>query len=174
MTDIYVLQLEHSKVYVGKSDDVKERYKAHCEGRGAAWTKVHKPIKILKTFKSTSPIDEDRTLKEMMLKYGIDNVRGGVYCQLMLPKSTRLHLEKEIMGATDRCYRCGKTGHYASGCRDPSLVIKRKRENSQICPRCGRNGHSVENCYVKKHKNGTMLTDSQPVNPVKSSWCTIL
>ncbi len=51
MTDktwwIYLLQCENNKTYAGSSVDVEARFANHVNGKGAKFTKINKPIKIL-------------------------------------------------------------------------------------------------------------------------------
>ena len=42
------LKLDEEKYYVGKSNNVKKRYKEHITGNGSAWTRMYKPISIHK------------------------------------------------------------------------------------------------------------------------------
>lgn len=83
---LYVLKLEHGKYYVGISRNVKRRFSEHKEGKGAEWTKIHKPIKILEDiqlmFCSYTKVKsyEDNKTVELMKRYGRENVRGGIYC----------------------------------------------------------------------------------------------
>jgi hypothetical protein len=42
--EVYVLELEDNKFYVGKSSLKEERIKRHTNGYGSAWTKKYKPI----------------------------------------------------------------------------------------------------------------------------------
>lgn len=51
-----------------------------------------------------------------MLAYGIDNVRGGSYCQVNLAPNTVSHLERELHGVEDRCFECGSRDHYLVDC----------------------------------------------------------
>lgn len=116
LTTIYILKLREGKYYVGKSDNVDKRFEQHLEGEGSAWTKKYSPIKIEKTFPKSSPFDEDRYVKEYMATYGVDNVRGGAYTQINLGSDVTAQIEKEIRGATDKCMKCGETGHFVANC----------------------------------------------------------
>lgn len=115
MTIIYILELEHGKYYVGKTDDVDKRYQQHLNGRGTYFTRIHKPVRILKIVPDASDFDEDRYVKEMMADHGIDNVRGGSYSN-NLTREQITALEREIRGARDLCLRCGRAGHFIEKC----------------------------------------------------------
>ena len=68
MGTIYVLRLEGEKYYVGKSDNVLNRYEQHVSGSWSAWTRTYKPITIEKTIVHASPFEEDKITKEYMSK----------------------------------------------------------------------------------------------------------
>jgi predicted GIY-YIG superfamily endonuclease len=70
MTNIYILRLEGGKYYVGKSEDVINRYQQHMNGGGSSWTRKYKPISLEKTIENASPFEEDKITKEYMSKYG--------------------------------------------------------------------------------------------------------
>ena len=65
---IYVLQLKHGCFYVGKSDNPYKRLTQHKNGRGSAWTRLHKPIRMVKKIKMTSTLQEDQITEEWMKK----------------------------------------------------------------------------------------------------------
>tara|TARA_R110002049_G_scaffold28977_3_gene98691 strand:+ start:31325 stop:31921 length:597 start_codon:yes stop_codon:yes gene_type:complete len=141
---IYVLALEHGKFYVGMSDDVKKRVKQHFDGLGSFWTKKHKPLEHIKTYKTHG---EDYHVIKMMYEHGIQNVRGGSFSKLQLTSSD-VDLAKRMMRTQyNLCYKCGKPGHFTREC-------KRKQ-----CDRCGRNNHNTENCYAKTTVDGAYLFD---------------
>jgi predicted GIY-YIG superfamily endonuclease len=128
-TNIYVLLLEKGKYYIGKSNDVFKRCMEHFEGSGSCWTKKYKPLKLEKTIENVSPFEEDKITKEYMLKYGIENVRGGTYTQIELTESQIKLINNELRGAMDECLKCGKKGHFASEC-----VYHKQNKNSRVVP----------------------------------------
>jgi putative endonuclease len=44
---LYLLQCENNKTYTGIAVDVEQRFKNHQTGKGAKFTRMNKPIKIL-------------------------------------------------------------------------------------------------------------------------------
>lgn len=44
---VYILLCSDNSLYTGISDDVEGRFKDHLAGKGAKYTKSHKPLKIL-------------------------------------------------------------------------------------------------------------------------------
>lgn len=83
---LYVLELQHGCWYVGMSRNVDRRFKAHQKGK-TMWTKEHPPIKIhevretgLNSDSEAAKLEDELTL-EYARKYGVDQVRGGGYCQ---------------------------------------------------------------------------------------------
>jgi len=128
-TTIYILKLRGGKYYVGKSDNVQKRFQQHLEGEGSAWTKKYSPINIEDTIPNSSPFDEDRYVKEYMAKYGVENVRGGAYTQISLGDDITAQIEKEIRGATDKCMKCGETGHFVSNCSETAKAEESQEED---------------------------------------------
>lgn len=125
-TNIYVLCLQGGNYYVGKSDNVTNRYEQHVKGYGSAWTKKHKPLWLEKTYENVSPFQEDSITKEYMSKYGIDKVRGGSYCEIQLSDFHREALNMEIWQAKDLCTQCGRKGHWVKDCRATTDVSGNK------------------------------------------------
>lgn len=44
---VYILLCEDKSLYTGSTNDVEKRFEAHRNGKGAAYTKSHKPVKII-------------------------------------------------------------------------------------------------------------------------------
>jgi len=171
MVFIYVLKLKDNKYYIGKTSNPSFRLENHFNQNGSAWTKKYKPIKI-EYAKNGDKFDEDKLTKQYMEKYGIGNVRGGTYCQITLSNETIEMISKELNSGTNKCYKCGKVGHYIKNCPYEQVEVEvwccnycskefssqggcRMHENMHCkkkpkhCTRCNRNGHTVSQCYAK-------------------------
>ena len=116
MVNIYVLRLIEGKYYVGTAGNVVCRINSHFRGEGVDWTRKYRPIDIEEVIPNQSYIDEDTITKKYMLKYGIDNVRGGTYCGMRLGYDEYRLLKKEMMSAGNRCYRCASKDHKFREC----------------------------------------------------------
>ncbi len=46
---VYILLTEDNTLYCGYTDDVERRFKLHQEGKGAKYTRSHRPVKIVYT-----------------------------------------------------------------------------------------------------------------------------
>jgi len=118
MVFIYILQLENKKYYIGKTLNPDFRLEQHFNSSGSQWTKKYKPYKVIKIIPNCDNFDEDKYTLKFMEKYGINNVRGGTFCELKLNKDNIKTIKKMINGSTDKCYICGENGHFAK------IVIK--------------------------------------------------
>ena len=103
MEIIYTLELEYNKYNVGKTKNLEKRIKQHFNNEGSEWTKTYKPIKLLHKIKGNG-FDEEKQVLVLMEKYGIDNVRGGSYCQLKLSDSHKEKAIQIIQSITNKCY----------------------------------------------------------------------
>lgn len=159
LTNIYVLHLEEGKYYVGKSNNPEERIKQHFNGNGSGWTKKYKPIEIVIINSNCSHFDEDKITKEYMAIYGIDNVRGGTYCQIKLNKQQIDFLEKEIKSSTNLCFKCGSDDHFRNQCKS----------ESKLCIRCHRTNHNINTCYAKTYLDGTIIIEKLEVEKDNSN-----
>ena len=43
---VYLILCENGALYCGISNDVDKRWKAHCAGKGAKYTRMHKPVQM--------------------------------------------------------------------------------------------------------------------------------
>lgn len=96
MSCIYVIRCANAKYYVGRTIDVVSRYNQHRHGLGSKWTKAHQPLDGIIELLADSPFQELVTTLLYMSKYGIDNVRGGPWTELVLSE-TEIKTIKEMM-----------------------------------------------------------------------------
>lgn len=114
---IYGLTLTDGKYYVGKTLDLDRRFQEHKEGIGSIWTKLYPPISPPIVLQHDPDIfDENLFFKKYVLRYGIANVRGDIYCKVILSLENIQHLEKELDSANNQCYHCHQPGHFISTC----------------------------------------------------------
>ncbi len=105
--NIYVIECQDNYYYIGKTTiDVGIRFSQHKNFQSCAFTSKYKPIKLVETFKSKDPLDEDKITKKYMMKYGIEKVRGGSYTKLELDDWMIKSLEHEFASVKDLCYNC--------------------------------------------------------------------
>ncbi len=76
---VYILLTEDNTLYCGYTDDIERRFKLHCEGKGAKYTRSHKPVKIVYTKEFTTKIEAQK--EEYRIKH--------------LPKKEKLKLINE-------------------------------------------------------------------------------
>lgn len=113
---VYVLRLAEGKYYVGKAANVLRRCQAHASGNGSEWTKKYQLVDLIECSEEKSQFDEDNKVKELMMKYGFANVRGGAYSKVELTQVEIDLLRRELSGAKDLCFGCGAAGHFVSAC----------------------------------------------------------
>jgi len=161
MVCIYVLQLEKNKYYIGKTYNMEKRIKQHYNSNGSEWTKKYKFVKTLEILQNKDNEDEDKYTLKYMNKYGIDNVRGGSFCEIDLSEECKRVIEKMINGFNNKCYHCGKNDHYIKNCpniKKNNIITKLKKEDR--CFRCHRKGHFENKCYAKTYENGDYIYES--------------
>lgn len=121
MPVVYVLALEGGRFYVGKTNrNMYVRFLEHQSGNGCAWTSLYKPLRLVERVDCASSLlaglEEEHRTKRLMLKHGIDMVRGGPFCAPTLTLAQREELQRSLRHANDECYQCGAAGHFAGDC----------------------------------------------------------
>lgn len=187
MISVYILRLEENKYYIEGidvdnkcNDDDKYNDEHLCQKINFQislndWIIKYKPISIYKIYHNCDKEDVNKYTKIMMSKYGIENVRGGVYNKIELTEMQTMILNTEIENEKE-CNNCGKRGHLKIDCMNKKLIkeeeewvcqicdmdfddendalehkyICRRRHN--ICYMCNKRGHYVSECYNRREK----------------------
>lgn len=75
---IYVLELTGGNYYVGITNNADKRIAQHFNGEGSAWTKRHKPVKVVAIQDTSNPKEDEKQLTmELMVIFGWQKVRGA-------------------------------------------------------------------------------------------------
>lgn len=147
MVYIYVLKLQYNKYYVGKTSNPQFRIDSHFNNDGSEWTKKYKAVSVVELISNCDDYDEDKYTMIYMDKYGVDNVRGGSYTSVSLDQNTLSHIEKIRKSTQDKCFKCGKSGHFANTCYVTKKASSTDTKKKKICGICGKSGHYEVNCY---------------------------
>jgi hypothetical protein len=128
MVFIYALELSEGKYYIGKTIQPGFRIEQHFHSNGSTWTTKYRPLRVIEIIPDCDDYDEDKYTRKYMDKYGIDNVRGGSFCEEILEENTIKMLEKMSKSTQNKCFNCGKEGHFAKDC-----AKHKKPENIEEC-----------------------------------------
>jgi len=112
---LYLLELSDDKYYVGQTDDLDFRFSEHLSGKGAKWTRLHRPLHMLLTRNLSVEAAGEAMLYEnwmtlhYMERFGWENVRGGDFSVV---ESYRLRERLEYIYDTDN----NKIRYYVADC----------------------------------------------------------
>lgn len=138
---VYVLELEEGKIYVGRSAAVGRRLDAHIEGRGSRWTQKYPVVRRLDLLSEPGGDPKSREIAETLhwaKLRGVANVRGAHWCRVNPPPAEERWMRQQVYGFFDLCYVCGRRGHFARHCSE-----------RPTCAHCGRRSHVAAQCRAR-------------------------
>tara|TARA_B100001094_G_scaffold4681_1_gene4232 strand:+ start:1381 stop:1833 length:453 start_codon:yes stop_codon:yes gene_type:complete len=116
---IYVLKLEQNKYYIGESINSEKRINAHFNGKGALWTRLYKPLKIIKPItKRQSELWELSETIQRMGYHGIDNIRGSLFTKEYLTDYDKVMAAQLYCEMNNLCRKCGSDNHFINQCQN--------------------------------------------------------
>ncbi len=128
---VYVLECSDGKYYVGRTNDFSKRLDMHLNGSGSFWTRRYPMVNVIDINWNADKFDEDKYVIKYMDKYGIDNVRGGSYSQMILNEDLKKTINRYLVTANNLCYICNKDDHLIRECpqnpKNPKIFNERKR-----------------------------------------------
>ena len=157
MPDVYVLECEDGNYYVGKTSNGEKRLNQHIKGRGAEWTKMHKPKKIVQYYTGATDADERKVTDQMIKKYGARKVRGAGLTKRKMSKKEIDNLNKKI----------GFTGTKTKKSAAAKKKTSTKKPTTYTCSRCGRQGHNRTQCYAKTSVTGGSVSSTKKSSTYK-------
>jgi len=152
MVFIYVLQLEEGKYYIGKTNNPAFRLENHFNSNGSAWTKKYNPIKVTELMPDCDDYDEDKYTIKYMDKYGIDNVRGGSFCEIKLNDNNLITLNQMSNGTNNKCFICSSKHHFAKDCKKEIKEIKEIDKSNEKC--------DCSTSYFSSHRRNKCLLNN--------------
>lgn len=169
MEQIYVLELEEGKYYVGKTKNSNIRIGQHFNGNGSEWTKRYKPIKIIDIKSCVTIFDEENATITWMKDKGIHNVRGGMYYNVTLTEDDVNTIKKLIASIDNKCYKCGGN-HFAKKCNEygqkpeKTKTINNKMHNEKyVCDDVYDDSNNIED-YAQDTSNSISETSDSTDN----------
>ena len=97
---------------------------------GSEWTSYYKPVKTIEIIESFDDFDEDKYTIKYMSLYGIDNVRGGSFCDLNLNDTYISILSKMIKSQKwqiNNMHECLKSDMNSEGCEKKYIFSQLNR-----------------------------------------------
>lgn len=91
----YILLTQDDTLYCGYTDDLEKRFEKHKSGKGAKYTRSHKPVKIVYSACFDTKIEaqqEERRIKKMKREEKIEFIEAKTQKCIVLKELNTIHL----------------------------------------------------------------------------------
>jgi len=96
-TSFFLIELEHGKFFAGESTDPWKTMEEHREViAGITWTQIHRPVILREIVSVAEKENVNEYVRQAMLQYGVENVRGGAWSEPRLTDKDRQQLSMEL------------------------------------------------------------------------------
>ena len=115
MTSVYILKLKNNKYFVGRTSKTSYelqksiKYDTLNGLHTYEWLLVHEPIFLYDVIMDCKENDEEKYTIQYMQQFGIDNVRGSKYKDVILSDNTVKNIISKIHDSERFCIHCKKT-----------------------------------------------------------------
>lgn len=172
MVLVYALYLENDRYYIGSVfyGDYGEKFLSNWDmlctlTGGVDWVVRNRPLKVIECIPECDGFDQDKITLMYMDRYGIENVRGGSFSNLVLDASQIQVARRMIRYANDECYTCGRKEHFQKECSEEKWRQLRDR-----CFQCGdMTIHSYKDCPNKHVDKIYLFTKYQLPSLIKDN-----
>jgi predicted GIY-YIG superfamily endonuclease len=167
ITNIYILKLVDNKYYIGFTDNIKKRVQEHIDGNGSSFTKMYRPINLVKVYENVNPEKVDVSIIKYMKKFGVDNVRGGSYKNAKLKKSQIKELKKQgIIFPKISIDDINLDDLILDDIEESNVKIQKVlkipvRQANGTCFNCMKDGHYVHQCRETIDKYGNRIKEEE-------------
>jgi hypothetical protein len=132
MISIYILRLDGDKYYIGGSEFPDYSIENHFNKKGVHWTMNHEPLNVIELIYNCDSKDIDMYVIKYMEEYGIDNVRGGSFSNVILSESQlniiNYELNNELNNKKCQCIISAFSFHHKQDCMLKDSMINKKIE----------------------------------------------
>ena len=75
---VYIILTVTNKLYCGYTDNVEKRYRLHCSGKGAKFTRANKPLRLVYSEKfgtKSEALKEENRIKKLSRKKKLELIK---------------------------------------------------------------------------------------------------
>ena len=167
METVYVLELENSCWYVGKTTNLESRLAAHARGEGSEWTRLNPPVKpvhahaFFRVPTAAAAGEETRQTAKLMLAKGVNQVRGA---ELAEPRKYDAGDAERIVGLIGHHLGMnyddvrelveGQLSEESSSDKEDESSSSGSYVEPDECLNCGQRGHWARECPMRGKQDG--------------------
>lgn len=159
---IYIIKCKENKYFISNKNYLQHHSEPYITNNSTSWIKHYLPEKILEIIHDSKPLDVNHYVFKYMDKYGIDNVRGGSFTNIILTPEQKTTIFNNIYLSNDLYLNCGKSDI----CDDDSVI----QQQIYSCYGCGKifnTFEDVDNHEKYYHNKGGPISKKKKRKKIK-------